>query len=338
MFDILNVEVEEPKRDLNDYSYTIVGEPGVGKSTLCSFLFDDCIFFTFDNNQEHIRAKKAPAPDWKTIKGYAKTLTKAYAEGKPMPFKTIIVDTATIASKMCQEYVCKENGWSHPSEMGWGQGWDAVRTEWNMTWKAFKDCGIKIVNVTHDKTKEFKIRNGETYDKIVPDVGNAFTDEVIDNVNFVFYIKVEPIKDENGNVVTEKRIIHTRGTNEYLAKSHFANLPDHIEYQDTPQATAELLKKELQKAIELEFGSPSSTKETKKQQKPEEPKVMKPQVNEQQLNDLKDRIEDIVKQKIDNKEMTIQEVVKLIEQQTGVKKIKDIETVEDAENLLQILK
>lgn len=120
-FDILNLEVEEPKVSIDDYSWSFYGQAGIGKSTVAGLMFDDPAFFKWEDNQKHIKAKKIPVSDWKTMKGYARTLRKAFDENKPMPFSVGIMDTVDFMWKKCTDYVCKMNGWSHPSDGDWGK-------------------------------------------------------------------------------------------------------------------------------------------------------------------------------------------------------------------------
>lgn len=268
-FDIMNLEVQEPVRDFNDYSWTIYGVGGIGKTSMVGHLFNDPAFFQFEQGQNTLRAKKIPVADWKVMRGYVKTLVKAKKEGKVMPFKTAVFDTDDVATKLCQDYVCLTNGWSSPSDAPYGAGWNAVASEWNMTIKAIEDLGIKVVHIAHDGVKEFERKDGTKYNQILPKVGNTFLGAVVDQVDFVIYMDKTITKNEDGTEV-EKRMMHFRETTEYKAKSHLMHMPEHLEFGETPQETAKLIREAFEKACSLEFDVDAvvaPVKETKKETK-----------------------------------------------------------------------
>lgn len=283
-FNIMDLEVQEPVRDFNDYSWTIYGVGGIGKTSLVGHLFNDPAFFQFEQGQNTLRAKKIPVPDWKTMRGYIKTLSKAYKEGKPMPFKTAVFDTDDVATKLCSDYVCSVNGWASPSDAPYGAGWSAVASEWNMSIKALEDLGIKVVHITHDGVKEFERKDGTKYNQIIPKVGQTFLGAVFDQVDFVIYMDKTIVKEEDGTE-TEKRMMHFRETTEYKAKSHLMYMPEHLEFGETPQETAKLVREAFEKACDLEFGEHSG----------------KPPVEEKKVKKTEPKKETVSEKKADKK-------------------------------------
>ena len=383
-FDIMGLEVEEPKTSIDDYSWTIYGEAGIGKSSICAHLFPDPAYFQWENNQGAIRAKKIPVDNWKTFKGYTKTLMKAFAEGKPMPMKSAIMDTADFAWKKCTEYVCKMNGWGHPSDGEWGKGWDAVSVEFEMEMANLENIGIKPVFISHDKDKEFKPKKGEKYNQTLPAVPTGCIATIVDKVNMVVYCAYEKITNESGEEEKVRRM-YFRTNGDYVAKSHLLYMTDFVDFGDTPKESADRVISAFYEAVEKEFGEgaekntpPASTtgkgsktaktdkaeksgkadktdkanKTSKKDEKPvEEPKAKEPEKtpetapeqtgepeNEMTLDQIKSEVEKILKGKLSAKEMTAVQVVKAVEDNTGKKKIADIDDIEKAKALLNAIK
>lgn len=352
-FDIFNLQVEEPKVSINDYSWTFYGQAGIGKSSVAGLLFDDPAFFKWEDNQKHIKAKKIGVSDWKQMKVHAKNLRKGFDEGRDMPFVNGIMDTVDFAWKKCTEYVCKNKGWEHPSDGEWGKGWEAVADEFMSVMADLEYIGIKPVYISHDKDKEFKPKKGEKFNKIIPNTPAGCMATIVDRVNMVLYFYYEKEVDEDGKEVT-KRYIAFRDNGDFIAKSHLLYMPDRIEMGDTPEETVKRIKEAFNNAVEKEFGvkaaEPAPKKEEKKvekraekkankkkDEKPVEPTVeeKEPGAEETSLDDIKLEIESKLKADLKSKKRSAVEIVSLVEEYTGVKKIADITDVEKAMVLLK---
>lgn len=350
-FDIMKLEIEEPKMDIDDYSWTIYGAAGIGKSSLCSHLFPDPAFFQWEQGQNALRAKKVPCPDWKTFKGYIKKLQKAYSEGKKMPMKTAIMDTADFAWKMCTAYVCKMNGWTHPSDAEWGKGWEAVANEFEMEMNNLENIGIKPVYISHDKDKEFKPKNREKYNQVVPAVPTGCLATIVDKVDIVVYCTYEAVESEDGSI-DKIRKMYFRTNGDYVAKSRLLYMADSVEFADHPKASADRVIQAFNEAVEKEFGEGTSTKKTgeKKNATKKEKKVEKVEIkktdevtqeevkgDELTLDQIKDEIEKIMKQKLSIKEMTPVQLIELVQEHTGVRRITDVNDYNKAKKLLEVI-
>lgn len=362
-FDIMNVQVEEMKKNIDDYSWSLYGVGGIGKTSLAGALFDDPAFWQGEVGQNALRAKKIPVTGWKSpstskvklgIKDHILALQKGIASGKPKPFRTAIMDTVdVIAGRYCKNHVCKLRGWEHPSDGEWGKGWDAVSEEFELEMDKLEKLGIKPVYISHDKDKEFKPKGREKYNKITPSVTAGFLKTVFDKVDFVGYCTYETIKDDDGN---EKiiRVIYFRDNGEHMAKSHLRYFPEKIEFGDTPEETANRIKKAFYKAIELEErhinkGSKKITQKSKKEDSPRAESKKVKAVNDNSvvetekesrgnnLDELKDMIDTILKEKYKNKEMTAAELVEVVEKYTGQKKVPKIDDIKKAQELLKAL-
>jgi hypothetical protein len=256
-FDILNIPMSLPKRRMNDYSYCLYGHKKFGKSKFAS-MFPNSLFFGFEKGQNAIKGKILPVSTWKQFKDFVKALVDAKDKGKVIPYKTFIIDTDDFATKYCTEYVCKQNGWSDPSEGDWGAGWRAVADEyWREIDRLEKlgtaDDPTMVIHIMHDTDKEFKPRGKEKFNKIVPNISGKISQYILDPIDFIIYCTIDIEKDQDGNT-REIRRMKIRGTTEYEAGSRLRYMPEFIDYGfDEKEAYAKFCEV-FKSAVIQEFG------------------------------------------------------------------------------------
>ncbi|WP_336786909.1 ATP-binding protein [Paenibacillus sp. MMO-177] len=282
-FDILNIPVTEPRRDMTEYSWTIYGIGGFGKSGLAA-RFPEALFFAFEAGQNALRARKLPVGDWKEFKKHVANLVKAKQAGKPIPYRNFIIDTADVAWKYCVQYVCKMNGWSHPSDAEWGKGWQACSDEWffeldHLIKLGTEEAPCTVINILHDQDKEFKPKGKEKYNKTILNIPSGGRAVVYDKVDFCIHCSIETGKDSEGNY-TEKRVMRFRDNGEVEAKSRLAYFPDTLEYGENADEAFDRIKNAFDKAIVDEFGEVGSAPKKQKAKKEEPPKAETPKVED----------------------------------------------------------
>lgn len=362
-FDIMNVQVEMPKANINDYSWTIYGVPKVGKTSMCAYLFEDPLFFQFEQGQNAVKAKKAPVEDWKMFKNHIKTMKKARDEGKAMPANTAIIDTVDVATKMCTQYICRMNGWSDPSDGEWGAGWRAVADEWLMAMTELENLGMKPVYVAHEKDKEFKPKNKEKYNKVVPNVSGSIMDIIVGKVDMILYCRYDEVENDEGELETERRG-YFRNNGDFESGSRLLYIDDYVTFQETPKQTADVIRDAFERAVKKEFGEeaeepkPKPKKESKQTTKEEKPKKAevkseskeKPKEDpvKEDKEDSKPPWEDLgeLKKELENKfletyksgSMKAEDLVALVKEHTGKDKVSAIDDIVGAKSLLEALK
>ncbi|MGE6227595.1 ATP-binding protein [Paenibacillus chitinolyticus] len=277
--DILNIPISEPRRIMTEYSWTVYGVGGFGKSGLAS-RFPESLFYAFEAGQNALRARKLPISDWKEFKKHNANLVKAKKAGTTIPYRNFIIDTSDVAWKYCVQYVCKMNGWSHPSDAEWGKGWQACADEWFFEMDQLIKLGTEgspctVINILHDTEKEFKPKGKEKFNKTILNIPAGGRAVVYDKVDFVIHCSIETGKDSNGNY-TEKRVMRFRDNGEVEAKSRLAYFPDTLEYGANADEAFENLLNAFNKAIIDEFGeadAPPPKKAVKAAKQKEEKKA-----------------------------------------------------------------
>lgn len=98
--------------------------------------------------------------------------------------KTLVIDTVDRAYPLCVDFVCKRLGISHPSEMEFGKGWGAVRTEWERVIQKLNLLGYALVLTAHETDKKIKTKKIEI-DVKYPDLPKTGLDIVTDLADVV---------------------------------------------------------------------------------------------------------------------------------------------------------
>lgn len=147
--------------DLSGHSVLIYSEPKAGKTSLCA-QFPENMFFMFEPGAKSLQVYQREVKTWPDFQQY---LSLVEQSGR---FKTITIDTIDIAYAMCMAYICKENGWDHPSDGEYGKGWNAVRTEFIKQINRMLKLGRGVIFTSHAVEKDIKSKLGDEYTKIVP--------------------------------------------------------------------------------------------------------------------------------------------------------------------------
>ena len=162
-------EMSAPVTELGGYSILLYSEPKAGKTSLAA-QFPDNMFFMFEPGARALSVYQREDKNWVEFRSYLSLMEKTKR------FKTVTIDTVDIAYQMCQTYVCKENGWDHPSDGDYGKGWSAVKNEFISQINRVLKLQRGVIFTSHAAEKEIKSKIGTEYTKIVPTMSNGARD------------------------------------------------------------------------------------------------------------------------------------------------------------------
>lgn len=211
----------KPKQSLSDLTALIYGSSKIGKTTWCSHA-PDALFLATEPGLNSLDVFQVPISTWdELLKACAEI-----AEGKH-GFKTIIIDTADNAYKLCAEYVCTKHKIDHESDLGYGKGWALINNEFQRVLNklAFLPYGLFIVS--HSQEKEIETRTGK-FVKTVPSLPEKARKIVIGLVDIIAYCDLDAVTDESGKT-TYHRVMRTKPSPCYEAGDRTGRLPEVID-------------------------------------------------------------------------------------------------------------
>jgi phage nucleotide-binding protein len=234
----LPTEKSKPTNNLSDYLVMIYGKPGVGKTTLAA-QFENPLFCMFEPGAKSLSLYKKDIISWKS---FVAVIDDLYTTKHN--FKTIVLDTYPNAFEMCQQAVCKLNGWDHPQDGPFGKGWSAVYNEFSFQMTRLMSRH-GVVLVAHAADKEIEQLDGSLKSQIAPDMtGQAFKfiSRTVDVVAYYNYGK------------SGKRYIRVQATDDIMAKNridnHFKGITK-FEAGETPEAAYKQFVAAFENKIEV---------------------------------------------------------------------------------------
>jgi len=137
------------------------GPPGVGKSVFAC-KFPKPFFICTDGNYDWLiefGAKEDAQFRANSFKDYVKFMkTNDFTN-----YDTIVIDLVEDLFKMCEQEWLKRNEIEHPSDMGWGKGYDGPRNEFFMEISKLLNLDKNVLLLCHGEVLEIKRKNGTSY-------------------------------------------------------------------------------------------------------------------------------------------------------------------------------
>lgn len=212
----------------------LYGVEGIGKTTFAS-QFPDPLFVDLDKGSTWLDVARVHAGSWKELIEIVKTV---YTE---KPCKTLVIDTADAAERLCIKHICGEQGKKGIEDFGYGAGYTYLAEEFSFLLVQLETVilsGINVVLLAHATMKrvskpddmgeydhwELKL-NTKTTNKVAP-----LVKEWADLLLFADY-KTILITDGNKKKATGgERIMYTTHTPFADAKNRFG-LPDELPFR-----------------------------------------------------------------------------------------------------------
>ena len=200
------------KTKLEDQVILIYGTPKIGKSTLAS-QFDNPLFLATEAGLNNVEVFQLPVPTWEVFLEACKDI----AAGKH-GFKTIVVDTADNLYKACREFVQKKNGFAPEADLGFGKGYDLVKSEFTRALVKLSLLPYGLVLISHAEQIEIKTRTA-VITKTVPTMPNAARKIIQAMADLVLFC--DTMVTDDG----EQRIIRTKPSENWEAGDRSGKMP-----------------------------------------------------------------------------------------------------------------
>ena len=180
------------------------GPEGIGKSTFASH-FPDPLFIDTEGSTKKLNVKRLPKPtSWQMLIDMVKYVIDT------KPCKTLVIDTADWAERLCIEAVCAAHGKKGIEDFGYGNGYTYIAEEWgrflNLLQDAIDMANINVVLTAHAIIRKFEQPNEMgAYDRYELKLGKKttaqtapLTKEWADMVLFANYKTFSVAVDDKG--------------------------------------------------------------------------------------------------------------------------------------------
>ena len=169
----LDLEPHKVSRDLTGYITYIYGEAKTGKTTLASQA-GTALILAYERGYNALPGVYAQdIASWGDTRAALRELKKPEVKAK---FQAVVVDTIDIAGTLCEKYVCAQNGVDRIGEIPYGQGWTLMKKEFEEVFRSIAQLGYAVFFISHDKDKEFKRKDGTSYNQTVPSCPTSFNE------------------------------------------------------------------------------------------------------------------------------------------------------------------
>ena len=209
-----------PTTRFEDMITLVYGAPKIGKSTFCSG-FEDALFLDTEIGLKSLSIYRVGIDSWETFEAAYTELLQMKKAGK-LPFKTLIFDTVDNLYMLCTNYVCKQNNFKHPSDLGYGKGWDMVFKTFNGAMQAYRSLDLGMVYVSHVSLSEIETRVGK-YTRADVSLSGQANKAIVPTCDFILYATTESDKDG-----AEKRILRTKPSKHWNAGDRTGKLPENL--------------------------------------------------------------------------------------------------------------
>lgn len=132
----------------------VYGPEGIGKSTFAS-QFPEALYIDIEGSTNEIDVARLPTPtSWSMIVQEINHIKK-----NPNICKTLVIDTADWAEKLCVEHVCGSEGKDSIEDFGYGAGYTKLAEQFGRFLNALtevNDLGINVVVTAHAQMRKFE--------------------------------------------------------------------------------------------------------------------------------------------------------------------------------------
>ena len=227
MDDIQNMKISIGPKQNKPVKCVVYGPEGIGKSTFAA-AFPDPLFIDTEGSTDLMDVKRFDrAPNWPTL------LLQVHAvRQNPNVCRTLVLDTADWAERMCEDLVCRRGNQESIEGFGYGKGYTMVKEEFAKMLDLLTEVngmGINIVITAHTIIRKFeKPEEMGAFDRYELKAGNkagnqiaAILKEWADMVLFANYMETVVDVDGKKKVQGGRRVMYTQHAPTWDAKNRY---------------------------------------------------------------------------------------------------------------------
>lgn len=207
----------------------VYGQEGIGKSTFASE-FPDPVFIDTEGSTKQLDvARFDPPTSWEMLLSQVD-----YIRQNPSGFRTLVIDTADWAEKLCIKAICDKAQKDGIEDFGWGKGYTYVQEEFGRLLNKLSEvvsAGINVVVTAHAQMRKVEqpdeMGSYDRWELKLTKQCSPLLKEWTDLLLFANY-KTIVVKTDNKKYKGQggqQRIMYTTHTASWDAKNRFS-LPD----------------------------------------------------------------------------------------------------------------
>lgn len=250
--DLLKLEPTKVSRDLRSKYILMYGDVKIGKTTFACSIPNALILATERGYNAIDGVYAQDIRSWADAKIALRQLSMPAVKEK---FQSVVIDTFSILSELCEKYICANNGVNTLGEIPWGGGYAMMGKELGDFIRGITMEGYGLVLIAHAKKTVEQVSEDKTETFYAPDLSKramAIANQAVDIIAFA-----TEKWDKEGN---SKRFLVCRQTPTITAGSRFPEFPNVVplEYEAVVNALADSIEKQGRKAhIELTDAAPT---------------------------------------------------------------------------------
>ena len=155
---LMSIEPHKVSRDLSGYIIYIYGPAKSGKTTFATRPEGSLLLAAEKGYNALPNIYPVDITSWSEVKAVCRELKKPEVKDR---FKNVIMDTIDLMGIMCEKFVCAQNGVEKIGEIPYGQGWNAMKREFEDTCRTITQLGYSLIFISHDKDRLIKVDEKE---------------------------------------------------------------------------------------------------------------------------------------------------------------------------------
>jgi len=191
----------EPLERLEDFSFWIYGPPKIGKTTLTQ-QWRGVIHGMAEDGAKALRLFKFDITDWEAAVAFLRLVRKT------TKFDNVTLDTVEALYAHSWDYHLAKMGIEHPSDEGYGKGWDGVNKPFRQLLRGFLGLRDKgTVLVSHAVRGTRPLADGDEVEDVHPNLSGKTLELVAGMVDVIGYYHFR----------RGERVLQIRGDDEIMA-------------------------------------------------------------------------------------------------------------------------
>ncbi len=228
----LPTEMTTGKVLLSKIRMLLYGPPKIGKTTLASG-WPGALFLATEKGYDAIKVYKKDVTSWQMFKDIVDVIVAGDHK-----FKTVVIDTADLLFKLCNDAMCQELDITHVSDEDWGKGYDIVANEFERVINKLFMSDYGLILISHTKIQDLTSRTGKL-SKVTPTLSNQARRIIIPKVSIIGSMKLKLIKVSNDKYI-EKRVVSFLPSEIEEAGDRDGKLPSELTVAKDPHKTYQL--------------------------------------------------------------------------------------------------